>query len=696
MSQPPTNFYLIINCFYRKALECVERASVDKLKVCVVSIIGRTPVDSTVKQDIISSLLGRKTTRGKTNQNQPIATDSSCSSDPTGGDNFENDGANPVENNHVQQNANRQYENQVIGLLDTKASVIILQLSSFMDLNQLEFLVSNQKNFFNDETILHSWPQLNQNLVKTLLILYLLSHIVVIYSPEPSFDAQSIRLFRVLEDLRKRSQPRVCDLLEVLGTPQMFPQFWIKSGRLCCPRTLFVFDATHYPSNIDIGQAERNLEDHIYKLLRKSGIISKHNNDPCSLFCLPPGDNYVFLVTKKDLISCRTKNSRGEKKIFDISFYSSLLMQLSTKEERDMGHPSTLIEHLSQHQGQSHDEDVEHQKSSLSTNNTKSININKYQQQAAPMTGSNRFRKFLKLHIDQALRATLATSEHGSSNKSLTAGPQTRQAAFTLPRTDNFLKTLIKIKNLLFPSLDSASIAPQQDNTNEANCDIWRTPDERRFVDIYDLFDTDRVFSEIHCIKVYNASVELYIRGNPKVYDSKYHQEKSDLAKKFYAIHARGSSYHTHLNKLADQCEILWNDGRRLCEAVGCFLFSEKRNSTCNNPLHNQSVSIKTSVPNGSKSKQHHHKDSTSINANNSSILNPHIAKMSHDESNKNNNKHNKSTFDNMHIIRNQAGVRFTTSCECGRKQTFVITPKDKKKKLERIAIEKINTCADF
>lgn len=127
------------------------------------------------------------------------------------------------------------------------------------------------------------------------MLLFLVSHIVIIVHPGIQFDVNYLQLFRILDIFRLKSQPLITDLLKKFPN---FPSEWIESGRPCSPRVLFVFESYEKNNSIILNRRkyEQYLEDQIYRFLRKSRIIT--NICANSLFAICNQNDFVFISTK--------------------------------------------------------------------------------------------------------------------------------------------------------------------------------------------------------------------------------------------------------------------------------------------------------------------------------------------------------------------------------------------------------------
>ena len=144
------------------------------------------------------------------------------------------------------------------------------------------------------------WPDLQTNLCKALLLIFHLSHNVVVVNPSPHFDLSHINLFRILDSTRQKLQPIITESLQSLSS---LPSDWSQAGRPCSPRALFVFESygpNQYITKEKLQNSERQLEDQIYRILRKSRVITNISGN--SLFAVSAHNEYVYIATKDPTI----------------------------------------------------------------------------------------------------------------------------------------------------------------------------------------------------------------------------------------------------------------------------------------------------------------------------------------------------------------------------------------------------------
>ncbi|CAG2114914.1 unnamed protein product, partial [Medioppia subpectinata] len=189
---------------------------------------------------------------------------------------------------------------QIDGYYDVRNKVIFLHLTSILDSLAMTHICKDIEKDIYEKGFLQVWPDLQTNLCKALLILFHLSHIVVVVNPSPHFDLNQINMFRILDSTRQKLQPIITECLQTLSS---LPADWVQSGRLCSPRALFVFESygkNQFITREKLRNAERQLEDQIYRILRKTRLIT--NISANSLFAVSAHHEYVFISAKDPTI----------------------------------------------------------------------------------------------------------------------------------------------------------------------------------------------------------------------------------------------------------------------------------------------------------------------------------------------------------------------------------------------------------
>lgn len=141
--------------------------------------------------------------------------------------------------------------------------------------------------------------------IRSLLYLLSLSHIVLFYTPVPRIDTSWFTLLRYVEEVQLATKAALSEALRQL----QISREWQSATRLCAPRVLFVFDACNYESESGRAQGvakrfsssekcalERQFEDALYNLLRKTFLIQDNPN--VALCAIPLGENEDFVFVR--------------------------------------------------------------------------------------------------------------------------------------------------------------------------------------------------------------------------------------------------------------------------------------------------------------------------------------------------------------------------------------------------------------
>jgi len=615
----------------KQAIDLAEDASLGRHRVCVVSIISKDALGTPTKNHLVKSLLGSCHSE-KVLAKGPMKRDSGSD------DKF-------IENDESHESmTDDNFEIQVTGQIDPKANIIVLNLTSFLESDKLYKLARSTNPAYASNNgaaqgiLLDSWPRWNQNLIKVMLILFIMSHIVVFYSPELTIDYSLIRLIKIVEMLRLKSQARVTDILETIASRQTFPHQWIRQARLCCPRALFVCDSTYIGRTLDqsdITNIVHDIEDQIHKLLKKTGILSQSQsqNQQGGPIFLTEREDFVYLLTKSDLQSMGIDQrcaSDLEESNDEGDFYSRLFASLAL--DISDGDNQSKTDHAfdSQSNSESKRKQIGAGESNLYTKPTNKV-------------CQIKFKRFLDKHIAEIQ----SVAQLDQDNKQYIG----KQSNVILPRYDNFLTVLSKLKSLFLPS-----VPYDESNLDQSpNVVCWRSPDERRFVDIYDLFNYDELFSKLHCNKTRLAAFEFYLRGLQfPLPDNTTHKDSLDSAKRLYSNHARGSAFLVNLNLLTEQCDLHWQNlsqsNLMICDG------RDKRPTKINRSSRTIPCNIAPSV-----------------------------------SSTNNTGMNSQSTKPSLSIARRANGIKVLTLCDCGRYNNILVTPADRRKKLERVNIQRID-----
>ncbi|XP_022901917.1 nonsense-mediated mRNA decay factor SMG8 [Onthophagus taurus] len=181
-------------------------------------------------------------------------------------------------------------ESTIEGFYDEEKRTIYLHAFTLMDTNcfleHYENLVEKNK----ETNFLSIYDQVKSSFAKTMLILFHVSHIVVLSHPGSTFDVNFIQYFKAVDSLR---QKLLSDISDSLKNIESVSDEWILNGRMCTPRLLFYFEQS--PKNVtNLKKLEHNTEDKIYQILKKTRIV----NNCTSLFAIPLNQEFVFMSTE--------------------------------------------------------------------------------------------------------------------------------------------------------------------------------------------------------------------------------------------------------------------------------------------------------------------------------------------------------------------------------------------------------------
>ncbi|GFY54422.1 protein smg8 [Trichonephila inaurata madagascariensis] len=256
--------------------KCVNFLSekVTNTKICVVSIIGKTSLDSSdCKKHIIAEALNR----------------------------------------HIfQENEEKEKKKncEVKAYYDATKRSMFLLMSGISDTNGLVNQCKEMENDLKVKSFLEVWSEIHYDFAKTLLMLFCMSHIIVITHPRATFDLSYVYLFRALDTMRLKAVPLFKELLAAVD----ISNDWLQNGRPCSPRVLFVFESSPLSDNnfnmtesrikqkkpSPLKKLEHSLEDQIYRILRKSRVITNVSGN--SLFAVPANQEFVYIFSSKHYI----------------------------------------------------------------------------------------------------------------------------------------------------------------------------------------------------------------------------------------------------------------------------------------------------------------------------------------------------------------------------------------------------------
>ncbi|XP_022244438.1 protein SMG8-like isoform X2 [Limulus polyphemus] len=495
--------------FSVSSLSEVDASTLPRDKVCIVSIFGKSSfLANGCKAFLIDEALGKNIFQG-------MFTD-------------------PGEIN-IDEPADIQ------GFYHPESRVIFLHLIGSFDTKCLLQKCHSIENELKEKTFLEVWSDLQCSFSKALLLIFHLSHIILVAHPTTTFDVSYIHLFQTLDSVRQKAVPCLTDLL------RSFPisQDWVQAGRPCSPRVLFIFqtNAPEFQSeSIDssdgtgktrskkfppIKRLEHALEDQIYRILRKSRVITNISGN--SLFAVPANQEFVYVTSKKSLI------------VDPLGYLMNQLKECCSfpKSPGEMD-PSKSKSYLLNRRG--------------SIQNQTANDLPAFALTPEDGASEHSFKAFLWQHID------LALSKGFDDN----VGRNIVRAYFELPTAQIWFQIANKLKNWFFME--------PKDSRSGAVMSLLKTT-----------LDIDVRFSEGRCAKVLPLASAAYQDNLPTHYTLDYHERKLNQALQVFAMHARGPAFQQFAQQLEEDCERLWQNGHQMCE------FRSLTGNHCINPLHRAS-----------------------------------------------------------------------------------------------------------
>ncbi|UYV68631.1 SMG8 [Cordylochernes scorpioides] len=375
-------------------------------------------------------------------------------------------------------------------------------------------------------SFLEVWSHMQSNLVSGLLLLFTLSHIILLVHPTAVFDTNYIFLFRILDELRVKFTTQISTILQDLPLSNE----WISYGRLCSPRVLFVFldcpRSLLVPSSPSkkemtspVKKLAHALEDQIYRIFKRGRFISHiwfvppdllSTNphicvDECSsnsLFAFPPNQEFVYLLVSGSKAKHRSISEDPA------GFLMNLIEESCVWSNTDNESRSRSFASL--------------------TARMDSLNLSNSEEDLS-------FHRFLFQHIDLALGRGFDDN----------VGRIQTQAHFEVPSAQGWFQAAVKLHNWMF---------------SEENSELSSA--------IYSALDVDVKFSEQRCNKVLPIAILAYQEGLPPQYTEEYHEQKLQHAISVFRGQARGPRCPKFLEQLKAECQRIWQENHQMCEML--------------------------------------------------------------------------------------------------------------------------------
>ncbi|KAA3681618.1 protein SMG8 [Paragonimus westermani] len=131
--------------------------------------------------------------------------------------------------------------------------------------------------------------------LKILYYLFIISHLVVVFSVGSGLDPIYIRIFKLIDKMRAKMRHTLDGYLRNLP----LPRDWLNAGRASIPKLLFVFKllprmARKICTNPDaVRNLEQNLVTQIFNTFYETGITG---NNPANQLFILPGHNFVHVL----------------------------------------------------------------------------------------------------------------------------------------------------------------------------------------------------------------------------------------------------------------------------------------------------------------------------------------------------------------------------------------------------------------
>ncbi|XP_012940822.2 protein smg8 [Aplysia californica] len=450
-------------------------------------------------------------------------------------------------------------EGSVECFYDADSKVMYAHLVSHYDVSvlvqqcqQLDH-VDNSKNLYTvlqEEELRHA---------QHLLMLFSLSHIVLLCHPGGAFDLAYLKLFHTIDSIRLKLQG---SLYEVLSSVPGVSKDWSEFGRVCTPRVLFLFETPSIdvqPEDGDAGSSKSNkkyppmkklqmyMEDVIYRILRRARAITNVSNN--SLFSVPANMEFVYILCKRSEVSdpvdfqtqqlkqrCFPSNEENAPVSQKPRPYSASRRKLSAgiPNPLPLSAPSSLVA-----------------PSSHATAQGKLQQTSKLSATGLRWSQEQGLKEFLWQHIEMVFSKSINDN----------VGRHGVEPVFVLPTLSTWLLAANAMQKYFF--------GPDQ------STDVHSVVSS-----LTSMLDISLRFSEARCKKVMPLAEGAYQQDLPPFYITAYHLNKLSKAKRVFSQYARGPATEGHLKELEKLCTDYWKAGRQQCEVLSLT------GNLCNSKVH--------------------------------------------------------------------------------------------------------------
>ncbi|RDD42391.1 Protein SMG8, partial [Trichoplax sp. H2] len=477
----------------------------DTDEICVVSIIGKTPLNYLTCGTLADAVSGRNVFQRETIDDNDQKLEHGLLF-------YYNDEQKVV------------YINQA-SLYDTKELAYLCQKFN-SDLSTWVYTIAQQEHF-------QKWKRNEHKQLLSLLFIFSISHIILITHPSHKFDLSYLRLFRGLNAIRLHNQSVLTHHLCKIAKAANLSSQWRQRGRCCTPRLLFIFHLDininrrfqdgNRSKNRDVGQKDqslitqkrlqKNLEKQICNLFKEASLHGSQN----PLFTIPTDQQFVFVQTVSTLSSYHHTSNAFQKLLPNVQDATSLFFNI--------GLATTLFQHFYVTQ---HDK--------VDDNDVLEKNFDEE---------NSDLKNFLKYHINQTKAGNVCEGqlEFLGSKRS-----HHHATAVKLPTSKTWFTAASYLQKVLIEDVSGV--------------DSIRYPISSSWLDI------DKKFSESTCRKAISVALDCYEKNLPEQYNYAFHQKQLATSINTLSQLALGPSFPSYVQQLEKDCEKIWKNGRQSCEIL--------------------------------------------------------------------------------------------------------------------------------
>ncbi|XP_034539075.1 protein SMG8 [Notolabrus celidotus] len=369
------------------------------------------------------------------------------------------------------------------------------------------------------------WKGLDRQHCLHLLYMFSVCHVLLLVSPNQTFDVTYDRLFRALDALRQKVLP----LIRAAIKDCTVSKEWKVNCRPCPPRLLFVFqmngtlkvssNGSDSGGNLDKPKKhsprrrlQHALEDQIYRIFRKSRVLTNQSSN--CLFTVPANQAFVYVIPALEEDPVGT--------------LLGLLRSNCILGEQDT--PTMVTGPRRYHQMR------------------RSIRQPSFGDSCGGLMGGQlvdcSLKEFLWQHVE------LVLTKKGFDDS---VGRNPQPSHFELPTYSKWVQVAAKLHQVLIT------------NTEEEIAEL-ATKVQSQLKVLEGFLDADTKFSENRCQKALPLAHSAYQSNLPHNYTTTVHKNQLAQALRVYSQHARGVAFQRYALQLHEDCYKFWSNGHQLCE----------------------------------------------------------------------------------------------------------------------------------